>query len=429
MGTQAPAAVGGSTGPLGSGQESNIDDDVRTLGTTSDEPKVDGPKKEDADNVIPPFPAEKDEEEEEKVDEEEEEEEKEEKEEEKEEEEEEEEQEEDLDKLAGRKTTFRDIKKEYPELFKKFPDLRDAFFRNEKFSEIFPTPEDAAAVVNSMQGFNFLEQTLNQGNPEVLFRVLDKQPLKEVAQRFLPTLLKVDREAFDVTMDGILRNVIRDIAGTAQQSQDQNLLNAAKLLSKHFYNTYEIPQAPKPAEPRRVDPERLKFEQEKQAFMAERRDTFAQDTFKTGTRLLSREVAKGLDPEATISPYMRDALISKIVDEVGDKLESDPQHMRTINSIWAQAERAGYVGDWKTKIIRAYLGRARQLLPAIRQKVRSEFVERKAVSGKVNTGKRFQPSARNSPAPNANAPVDPKKIDWDKSSDLDVLMGKAVVKK
>jgi len=64
-------------------------------------------------------------------------------------EEEEEEEEEELE-LGPRRPSFKEIKEKYPDFFKTFPELREAFFRESEYTKIFPTVEDAKEALEDL---------------------------------------------------------------------------------------------------------------------------------------------------------------------------------------------------------------------------------------------------------------------------------------
>src|SRR5215471_9558495 len=62
-------------------------------------------------------------------------------------EEEKDEEEEEEKKLAAKppydRPTMQELREAFPDLFKKFPSMRDVFYREQEFTQIFPTIEDA----------------------------------------------------------------------------------------------------------------------------------------------------------------------------------------------------------------------------------------------------------------------------------------------
>src|SRR5439155_10821415 len=96
--------------------------------------------------------------------------------------------------IVGR-PSFKDIKAKYPNLFKDFPDLREMFFREQGYSELFPTVEDAKEAHENSANYSFLRELVEGGTTEnteeFLGAVKDIDKLQSFAYSFLPALQKV----------------------------------------------------------------------------------------------------------------------------------------------------------------------------------------------------------------------------------------------
>src|SRR5678816_3424680 len=73
-----------------------------------------------------------------------------------------------------------------------------------------------------------------------------------------------------------------------------------------------------------------------------------------------------------LDDYQKRNIIRDIFSGVDEILGSDKRYLGGINSLFEQARQSKYSGDWKSKIVKAYLQRARQALPAVRNKVLRE---------------------------------------------------------
>src|SRR6266705_484539 len=64
-------------------------------------------------------------------------------------------------------TRASDIKKAYPDFFKKFPDVRAAIYRDIQFSQYFASPQDAQVAAERADVLGRIEQDIiNDGNPD-----------------------------------------------------------------------------------------------------------------------------------------------------------------------------------------------------------------------------------------------------------------------
>src|SRR5215510_14415771 len=123
-------------------------------------------------------------------------------------------------------TTRRAILKEFPELFKKFPGLERSFYRDAKFSEHFATPAEAEEAKDQIQTLNRFETDLMAGNTEsVLTEVRngDINAFHKVVDNLLPTLMKIDKDAYLHVMENSAKEIIAHCFTRGQGSGDEDL--------------------------------------------------------------------------------------------------------------------------------------------------------------------------------------------------------------
>src|SRR5216684_2162863 len=100
------------------------------------------------------------------------------------------------DLIIASRPTIKEINAKYPEFFKDFPDLRHAFFREQEFSQIFPTIDDAKEAAENLESFSNLEEFVLSGTSDGLKSFLEaaeegkKGSLQNIVANFLPTLYK-----------------------------------------------------------------------------------------------------------------------------------------------------------------------------------------------------------------------------------------------
>src|SRR4030095_10511453 len=93
----------------------------------------------------------------------------------------------------------REILKKYPNLFKEFPYLEKAYYREQQFTELLPTIDDAKAAVEKSQILDRFEGDLMSGNAETVLKAVQASNPKaflKIVDDYLPTLAKVDEKAY-----------------------------------------------------------------------------------------------------------------------------------------------------------------------------------------------------------------------------------------
>jgi len=331
---------------------------------------------------------------------------------------------------------FKDVKGKFPTVFKEFPQLATAIRNDRAYGEIFASPEDARDAAQRASYFNTLEGHLTGGSVKELLGDIEKanpETFKKVVRDFLPTVKSKSMELFaEITLpavNDVLRSAIRDAEG----SENVNLRNAALHIAKYLYGKPEIPDldAKKPAASNEEE-ERIKAE--RQAFWQEKQQDFTNECFTTGRDETFTEIAKGIDNDKSISPFLKSTLKEKIFNEVDQLLAKDTRHLRQMNALWRKAESTGFQKESRREIIDAYLRGAKALIPSVRQKLRAE-------AGLVPAGKQpiKQPetskqrtnipqSGRQASGQAAKIPS-ARDVNWGKTSDLDFLNGKYTPKR
>ena len=83
----------------------------------------------------------------------------------------------------------KEILKKYPTIFKDFPGLERAYYREREFSEILSTPEDAKRAVERSQQLEELEDKISEGKIESVLTAIkaaDGESFAKVVDNYLP---------------------------------------------------------------------------------------------------------------------------------------------------------------------------------------------------------------------------------------------------
>src|SRR5262249_54509016 len=117
-------------------------------------------------------------------------------------------------------------------------------------------------------------------------------------------------------------------------------------------------------------------------------------------RNLDKLIEEGLDPDGTMTDFVKDSLISKIKSEVWNQLNTDKNHIKRMDSLWERASKSGYSRESLSSIVSAVLDRARPIIPGVRSQLRSKALGRKErrnnddsvrIGGKGTTGRDAKP--------------------------------------
>ena len=342
------------------------------------------------------------------------------------------------------KPTLKAIKEQFPGIFKKFPELKAALFRDQEFSKYHATPEDAAQAAVKADNYDRLESTLVQGSPDLLMSELaenNPKAFKEVALNWLPKLREIDEKLFISATEPVLEELIFLAFKHGEKTGDKNLAMSARHLANFiFANGGEIPDISK-KQAKEPNPAEIQLQQERQQWAQTRFQEADGEIFNFVTSSLDQTIRQGLDPAGTMPERMKASIVQDVINEMNSQLAKDPVHARRMQGLWKRAAGDAYSRQSKESIVNTYLSGARPLLRDLRNRIRSEYLgsspTRKVGNGKdeklaatPQKKKPFEGSSKRVDQRRERATVlDPKKIDYAHTTDLDILSGKVTLKK
>jgi hypothetical protein len=332
------------------------------------------------------------------------------------------------DQISGlTRTKLSEVTKEYPEFFKKFPDLRHAFFREREFTKIFSSVEDAKETAERAYNYDEVEKSFLDGDIGTLVnKIEDKNQAINTVRNILPSLQKTNPQLYIEAISPSIQQFIYSFYKEGERESSEDKMNAAMHLALWAFGDTQYATGEKKI----VEPTKSKaqdeFEKEKQDFYKQKYITLKDEVGKSVDRRVRKEIMANFDPENVFTDTVRDLLVAKIIDEVDATIGSDPAHMRRMNQLWKQAERAGFTDEWKSKITNAYLMRALPVLPEVKSKISGEAIKSSASPEKK---KEAEVKSGRIPESNSGDKNTPRRVDYRKTSDLDILNGKIAYRK
>jgi hypothetical protein len=311
------------------------------------------------------------------------------------------------------------LNKSNPEIFKKHPELRDVIVREDKYSEIFPSPEVAEEVKGRYKDYVAFEEGIISGNPEGLLKSLEannKEALLKFAHNFFPTLKRISGDMHNEVMTRPMKQVLLNAYLHGKKNGNKNLELAALHINQLYFDDEPIDQIPELPKDESENPERKALLKEKQDFETRRYEMYHTDVSEVYTNFLERDITKSV-ADLEIPEYTRKQLIKDIVKKTDELASQDKKHLTRMNSLWADARLKNFPHEYKSKLYKQALAKAKSVIPIAKKLV---LKEAKLIKGSKTSEKSEsrKPTRITGGSSTGNST---KEIDWTKTSMEDYL--------
>lgn len=287
----------------------------------------------------------------------------------------------------------REILAKYPNLFKDFPYLETAYYREQRYSEILPTIEDAERAVERSTLLNKYGRDLIEGDSRNILKdtkEANEGAFYKLVDNYLPNLYAVDQNAYYHVVGNTVKDVIRLMVETGREQNNQELIESAKILNKFTFNTdkYVPPQRLSKAEEKNEKEEELR--RREQEFEERRLNEVVDSLESKVSNTLKSTLDKNLDPRDTMDPYVKSKAAEDALNYLNQAIESDTRFQNIITRLFQNAAKDNYSAESVNKVKSAYLSKAKSLLPEVIKKVRREA---------MGKGSKFTPETKKAPLP------------------------------
>jgi hypothetical protein len=343
-----------------------------------------------------------------------------------EEEEEEEEDESDEEQSLDLADLTKAVKKAAPDLFKKVPGLREALERDKEFGAIFPTPEDARTAARNAGYLASMYNDIASGDVDrtgVFLKAIkntNEAAFEDFSHTILESIGKINPQLYGEVMLKPMKRALMSMYSDALKSGNKNLAAVAIHAHNYWFDTQDIKA---PLEERKKvgkTKEMETLEKERQEFENTKLTDFRGGITEVVNHSMKLSITKELDG-IKLDDYQKRNVIRDIFAGVDEVLGSDKRYLGGIQSLFDQAKSSKYSPDWKSRIVKAYLQRARQALPAVRNKVLREAGIKVKDSPKSES-RRLVPAGLG--GNKGEDKIDFSRVDKTRTTDMDILNGK-----
>jgi len=273
----------------------------------------------------------------------------------------------------------RDILAKYPKIFKDFPYLEKAYYREQQYTEVFPNPADAKKAAADSETLGYVETDLMNGNTEQLLKAAKNENPKafnKIVDNYLEVLGKVDEKARDHVIGNVIKQTIVFMAREAQTQGESGtpLLEAANILNQFVFGSSKFTHPTKLSKDE-PDTKDDTVNREKEQWETERFETARDDLGTRVNNSIQSTIEQHIDPKSSMSDYVKRTAVKEALDSVSNLIDKDPRFKVIINKLWDNARHNRYNKESTDKIRSAFLSKAKTLLPTVIKSARNEALK------------------------------------------------------
>ena len=295
-----------------------------------------------------------------------------------------------------------EILKKYPKIFKDFPYLEKAYYREQQFTEVFPTINDAKEANEKSEILDRFESDLMNGDTEKMLKAAQTNPksFAKLVDNYMINLAKVDKDAHIHVIGNIIKHTIVQMANEAKRSDNAALNTAAALLNQFVFGTSEFvpPQNLAVAEPSPTDEKESRLTAREREFQQKRLDNATSDLDSRINNTFKATIEAHIDPRDTMSEYVKKTASREALENLEALVSADKRFKVLVDKLWEASIRDDFSKPSLERIRSAFLSKARTLLPSVIKKARNEALK--------GMGKRVrednddnEPTSKRSPKP------------------------------
>ena len=270
----------------------------------------------------------------------------------------------------------KDILKEYPDLFKKFPYLEKAYYREQQFTEILPTIEEAKEAAESHQILQrYSEDMIEKGNVSNVLKMIkehNQETYAQVVDNYMEHLNKVDPAAFLHVQSTFIKNIIVGMVDEAKASKDDDLRTAALLLNRWAFGSSTF-TPPKPMAKAEAKDNTVNEREEK--FAQRQFDSAVSDVNVRINNAIKGAIDNNIDPTNTMTDYIKRNASKDALEKISRLIDKDTRFQSIVTRLWEKAAREDYSPETIGDIRKAFLSKAKSLLAPVIKSARNEALK------------------------------------------------------
>lgn len=276
----------------------------------------------------------------------------------------------------------KEILAKYPTLFKDFPYLERAYYRDQQMTEIIPTVQDARIAVEKAQILDRTEKQVMSGDISAVLiaaKEEDQEAFNRIADNYLPTLKRIDQQAYYHVLGGVIKDTIVTMVreGRALGEQGAPLQAAANVLNQFVFGSQRF----QPHQPlaRQINPEEQNREQtlrqQEQQRIYTQFEGVRDDLQVKADNILKSTIDGHIDPKGSMTQFVKRHATNEAFQNLETLISQDNHFRSLLDKLWEKAFQSGFDKPSVDRIKTAYLSKAKTLLPSVIKKARNDALK------------------------------------------------------
>lgn len=296
-----------------------------------------------------------------------------------------------------------EILKKYPNVFKDFPYLEKAYYREQQFTEVFPTIVEAKNASQKSQLLDKFEQDLiGNGNTENILRAVHEESPEaflKLVDNYLPTLAKVNERAYYHVIGNVTKHTIVAMVQEAQKSNNETLKAAAQIVNQFVFGSSDfVPPTNLSKKSTEDKTQSNELDRRKFEFVRQQLDATVTDLDTRVNNTIRNTIESHIDPNESMSEYVKRNAVRDALTSLQGLLNQDSRFKSLVDKLWENAAQSNFSPESVGKIKTAYLSKSKTLLSAVIRKARNDAL--KGAGKRISSSEKDDNSDKKSPIKN-----------------------------
>jgi hypothetical protein len=269
----------------------------------------------------------------------------------------------DEEKEQKKDNVIKKVLEQDKKFFKKFPELRTAYFENKQFKEHFTSVDDAKEAVENSKILQTVSASLQEGDPKQVIEYLKAEPkvLTEFGRNFIKGL---DKEVFSNVMAPSIVEMLKEVQEAAKLHKNSDLENSVGWIAKYLFNEFDLSKLKLPDTKPTTKPN-----EEDNKLLTQIAKNFSEEVVDDVKAEMDSTIKTSLASLRNTKPAVIKTIINEIKDALDEAFKSDVAHNKLMEKLWRDAKTSNYSKAAKASIKSSYLAAVKKRLPEVRATV------------------------------------------------------------